>query len=1127
MQRLLLLLSLCLLLPLCCTAPAAAALEETDHPFILWNKDDVRDLRALIEKEPWAKQRYEQLKQERGRGQTHRNLLMYLVEGDRAYIEGELKDLKSFAGAKVDDRPWSDNHLVVLRYDVLYDLLSEAERKRIEDTFRAHIRYEIENDERTYGKPNWLPNMQHPRKLTAHLMAAALQEEKLIRDVWQSNGGLKYYFDDYVSDGQFYNEEFGKQYSTMGKILLWGRAMERLGLDDLGYGYEGKGGATIRKYLRSYLTLGYPRVDLGTGRYHYPHFTVGDAKGGRGLAGYPWQQSLLPGYLTDGSGGNALWQNSNMNGRDFKDRKVDQFLLPGWFELAHAKWPEDGWGYFLYQSRSPEAECYFPTLLFGHQRICEGDVPTPPSVESFVAPERGIAMLRANPGPGYWESPAPAVGLRLATPYMHEVPDVFALTGLYAFNRPIYVNHSSAGGYAGVDPSWSNSAKSHATVIVDGREPERIGQVETRHHFGERAKFVAATGEGIYDGVTQTRALVLTDDYLLDVFSLTSDRPRAYLWQVHPFGHAVPNQPGEWAATRHLLGVNPSLENERSSVIGDRDWSVTVKQRTLGADRELSGLGERFFEKKVGVRVHMLGESGTLGYLADTPVMSGDHDRVIAGAEEPAGVTLAAARNKASTTFAVVHEFFDASPTLQVIKLYEADDAVAVVVTKPGEWHDFVLLRWGKEATQPLTFDVEGVKVTFTGYAYQRSAIGEDAAHVEGNLKELEVANFMPISIERGPTSVRLAPKAEHGPYAAIWSQDRLALAERDNSTLWLTFEDFGMDLPVRARVKAMPVTLKTTRGLRVEPEVVDFNWADPGSYEVRVTAEPGFQGAGRISLALQDGTSPFDSAGLPVTVGVVAEREQVGPGDFTATVYAPRYLAKFYYMDSASAGLLLDPAGLRRSGPGEEAPRVMKMGEGKKGSQWQPVKLGGYAYFVPRNKGGGDAGEERFMDEPGQHAHGARSPLAWTFRERWMEVRYKDAKGERVAYEWPTDAPRPGVIGSIAAKKQPGASAWFDAEGERHEGEPSVEGDAEAPSISAVYRRGAGLRYGALELYPPGTTWSLGRPAAPADVAVGFTFAKDDEVQGLIGAWREHAGATPEAWQDPRLGAPATTPSQ
>ena len=195
------------------------------------------------------------------------------------------------------------------------------------------------------------------------------------------------------------------------------------------------------------------------------------------------------------------------------------------------------------------------------------------------------------------------------------------------------------------------------------------------------------------------------------------------------------------------------------------------------------------------------------------------------------------------------------------------------------------------------------------------------------------------------------------------------------------------------------------------------------------VKAEPGFTGLGRISLVLGNLTIPLASTGLPVTVGVVAEREQVGPGDFAATIYAPRYLAKFYYHDSAAAQLLLDPAGLRRTGPGQEAPRLYAMGQGKKGAEWQPVRLGGYAYFVPRNRGG-EEGEERYMDEPGQHAHGARSPLAWTFRERWMEVRYKDAKGEPVGWEWPVGAVRPGVIGSIAAARQPGAAMWYERPG-------------------------------------------------------------------------------------------------
>ncbi len=719
---------LCLLLTLLVATMARAEFHEAEHPFILWNKADIDEVKKTIDKEQWAKARYEALKDERGAGQTHRNLFRYLVEGDRSIIEGELKDLRGFAGAGVDTkRPWADNHLVVLRYDVLYDLLTAEERKGIEDTFRKHIQWELDNDRREYGKPNWLPNMQHPRKLTAHLMAAALQDTDLIEAIWAGNGGLKYYFDDYISDGQFYNEEFGKQYSTVGKMMLWCRAMERLGMDDHGYGYVGTGGATMQKYLQSYYTLGLPAVDLGTGRYHFPRFTLGDAKGGKAMPGYAFQQPLLPGYLTNGQGGAALYETHNMNGRDFRDRKVDQFVLPGWFELAHARWPNDGFGWFLYQNRKPGEDCYVPSLLFGHQRICEGDA-EPPKVESFVAPERGIAMLRMEASPDYWMSPRPAVGMRLATPYMHEVPDVFALTGYYAFNRPIYINSSAAGGYAGVDPGWSNSIRSHASVMVDNLEPARIGQVPTRSLFDDEVKYISATGEGIYPGVKQARSLVLTDDYLIDVFHLESDRPRAYTWMIHTLGQPTPLNPDAWASTRHLIGSVYDVENERSSVVGSDAWGVVAVQATAGADPEFGGLGESWFKRRVGVRMRMIGEPGTIAYLADAPAVSGNQHRTMEGAPEPGPVSILAQRTKPTTTFIAIHEPFEGgfAPPRVVEVLAENDEGIVLMVVEKDLTAAIYMLAKDGTSDKEVAISSRSGTFRFTGFGYVRGGQGVD-----------------------------------------------------------------------------------------------------------------------------------------------------------------------------------------------------------------------------------------------------------------------------------------------------------------------------------------------------------------------------------------------------------------
>lgn len=116
--------------------------------------------------------------------------------------------------------------------------------------------------------------------------------------------------------------------------------------------------------------------------------------------------------------------------------------------------------------REPGRDRYYPSLYFGLTPVDPDKVKLPPA-PSGVYPGRGLVVLRAEESSGYWESPSPAVGMRLATPYAHHIQDCFSLTGLYAFNRPIYVNRQHSTNYSGVDPGYSNSCRSHSTVIVD------------------------------------------------------------------------------------------------------------------------------------------------------------------------------------------------------------------------------------------------------------------------------------------------------------------------------------------------------------------------------------------------------------------------------------------------------------------------------------------------------------------------------------------------------------------------------------------------------------------------------------------------------------------------------------
>ncbi|MBM4019568.1 MAG: hypothetical protein FJ288_14825 [Planctomycetes bacterium] len=794
---------------------SGASLTAAEHPFLLWTKDEAAAIRRRIENEPWATAQYEAMLKETGNGQTFRNLFRYQVMGDESVVNAEKKYLVSlignnprlFKGDTGGGRHY-DQYLSVLRYDALYDRLSSAERQGLEDTFRDFIRHHCEEETLRFTRTSWLPNMQWPRPMTAHLMAVALRDERLIRQCFNSRGGWKYFFDDYLGDGRFYFEEFGKQYSMIGEMFLWCRGLERLGLNELGYGYTGKGGATMRRFVESVVEIGYPRVEIPGGLPHYPQITMGDARAS-GLSGAPpyvFQKSIVMGYMPGGAGGNPRWIAANMNGRDHKNAKVDKMLHPFWFELAHAKWPDGRFDYFLAQMRRPGEAAYAPSLFWGLGPIDPKKV-SPPPAPSYVARERGFVLLRADESPAYWESEAPAVALQLATYYVHYAHDCFSLLGFYAMNRPIYLNRQISNGYGGGCP-WTDSARGHCGVMVDGLQylsddadaakghphwPNPIGEVPTRSAFDPLVKFVAARARPVggtvsldnrqplaggtlsldlrreepevWPGVDMTRALFLTRQYLCDFFQLSSNRPRRYEWQVHALGQ-FQNDPA-WKPTDELNDrlydtgnravaalLSDPVERDRYQLkgvvrldAGRQSWTATVLQTCALPDAG-AALGKAWYDRRIGVRVHMLGEPGTVAYAGRSPVSRSQGGKEQNKGErselpnEVGGTTVLVSRTTPATVFAALHEpFKDTRPIIESFRCVQqtAEGVAAAVRGGPGSpVNDRLLVRFGDRYGQPLTLAGEGESFTFADRAYVR--IAPDRVDVSGDLRAMTLA---------------------------------------------------------------------------------------------------------------------------------------------------------------------------------------------------------------------------------------------------------------------------------------------------------------------------------------------------------------------------------------------------
>lgn len=760
----------------CFCSPGSAGVKDTERPFLLWTEKDVQRIRTTIESEPWAKKAWADLRSNRDNEvKPFRNLLNYAVFGDEKAGQVEKRKLMKMVNSPVPQgmAQWIN----CIRYDQLHGLLSSDEKAKCEKVFRNYIRLAIHErdildpnvfndsrnfsryDARKYNRYNWLPNIIWPRKVSANLMAVVLRDEKLIRETWKAYGSMKWYFDHYLADKGFYMEEFGKMGSTPGAMLIYCRGLDRLGLGEMGYGYTGGRdesgvGASMRGHIESLIDLGYPMVELHSSRPHFPRVTIGDLRQSDswqrfGFSSAAFQQSNVMGYLARGRGGQKRWTALGAWGGEIRGNHpqwdgyvnfTPKMLQPMWFEIAHKRWPDAGFGYFLAWMRGPDEDRYIPSLFFGLEPIDPDQVQAPPA-PSAVWPERGIIMLRAKQDPEYWTSPKPAVSMRTATPYAHSARDSFAIAGFYARKRPILLNRQTSRHYA---RGWSRSARSHNTIIVDDAEPAHTTDVITRSHFGRTAKFATAASRKIYADVDLSRSLVLTDAYLLDVTSGNSDRLREWTLLIHALGVARPGTPDAWKPD-DLPGKLAGLENSRRLDPGSGTWRLKALQHCALEDPSKAKLPAEWYRRGVGDLITVLGRTGTEVYLARTPRgdrWHRDEEGKKVKLDYPAeigGITLAVRRKAPGTRYVVLHQPFENNEVApaKLQKLAEDDNAVLLSVRSDKQnLNDRILLDSSAEPRK-RTLVVGSDRFTFTGYVFLRSGSGEILA--EGNLHGLKV----------------------------------------------------------------------------------------------------------------------------------------------------------------------------------------------------------------------------------------------------------------------------------------------------------------------------------------------------------------------------------------------------
>lgn len=120
----------------------------------------------------------------------------------------------------------------------------------------------------------------------------------------------------------------------------------------------------------------------------------------------------------------------------------------------------------------------------------------------------------------------------------------------------------------------------HPNLRLNREEIEQVKakiQCITRQDFSPEAKFFAVTGS-VYRNVTQTRALVVTPQYVADLFHAadTNGRPRTFDWVLHGLGRLFPGNPAAYRPTHELLPSRRSSRSKSGWLPGAMPWAAIL-----------------------------------------------------------------------------------------------------------------------------------------------------------------------------------------------------------------------------------------------------------------------------------------------------------------------------------------------------------------------------------------------------------------------------------------------------------------------------------------------------------------------------------------------------------------------
>ena len=593
------------------TGATAVSAAPVKHPNLLLNREELAQIREKVARYGWASKLLDKVRELAKDGANVREAaLCYALTGERLHADRARAsllsqaryDMAAFPKVDLNVQPeayaWVSWSTYAWAYDLTYDTFSDEERRSVEDWLRAGCRVTMEGRKRTTTTPN-LVFGQH---FNVGVAGYCLGDRELIE--WglndsggkfgPSRGGFYQVMDSMIKDGAFWAEApiYALHYDVHGMLALAEAALHYDGTD-LYHWVSEKSGASIKSLIDGYLLMGYPLEETGEGGGAVRMATYGDGSTGYGVGGW-----LNDTCLTEG-------------------------LYFGAVEVAYKRYGDPGYAWLLSLRPARDANVVYGRAMWGYVALTHGqplpDKLTPPPAPSGVYTQ-GFAMIRADESPGYWTSGALAAMVMLGKAVGHGHQDHYGLV-LHGKGRLLYPDLNVIQ-YEPTYLSWTHEGIGHSTLLVDHQSPAS-GDYTTSQDFAPEVKFFAITGSA-YKNIRQTRRLLLTKEYLADVFHAADQegQPRTFDWALHGLGRLYPGRPTAYRPTDALVPYYWWVHNERGRTV-DATFQMDWIQRTAGIT-EGRQFGPEWFQHEVGSRMTMLGVPGTEIYYGDGPITSGE-----------------------------------------------------------------------------------------------------------------------------------------------------------------------------------------------------------------------------------------------------------------------------------------------------------------------------------------------------------------------------------------------------------------------------------------------------------------------------------------------------------------------